>query len=135
MTDAARAKIVNIQRCVRRAREEYETNKAGFKSDYTHQDAAILNVLRACESAIGLANHVVRAKQWGIPAASADAFDRLAEEGAIDAALAERLRRMAAFRNIAIHQYTDLDLDIVVAVLDETLDDLIAFGDAIGKVL
>jgi hypothetical protein len=60
MTDIIVNKIQSIQRCVERAREEYTANPEGVDSDYSRQDAAILNVLRACEQAIDLANHVLK---------------------------------------------------------------------------
>lgn len=60
MNDVAINKIQSIQRCVLRAREEYEAALGGFATDYTHQDAALLNVVRACETTIDLANYVIR---------------------------------------------------------------------------
>jgi uncharacterized protein YutE (UPF0331/DUF86 family) len=69
MNDVVINKIQNIQRSVRRAREEYQANRDGFASDYTRQDAALLNLLRACEAAIDLANHVIRVRKLGIPVA------------------------------------------------------------------
>ena len=46
MNDVVTNKIQSIQRCVQRAREEYEADRAGFAANYSHQDAALLNVLR-----------------------------------------------------------------------------------------
>ena len=66
MNDIALNKIQSIQRCVRRAREEYDASDA-FEADHTRQDAAVLNVLLACEQAIALANHVIKTRQLGIP--------------------------------------------------------------------
>ena len=37
-------KAATIERCIARAREEYNTDPANFATDYTHQDAAILNI-------------------------------------------------------------------------------------------
>jgi len=91
MNDIVINKIQNIQRCVRRAREEYQADRDGFATNYTRQDAALLNVLRACETAIDLANHVIRAHKLGIPVSSADSFKLLRTERIIDTRLAERL--------------------------------------------
>jgi FAD/FMN-containing dehydrogenase len=71
MNDIVINKIQNIQRCVRRAREEYQADPDGFATNYTRQDAALLNVLRTCETAIDLANYVIRANKLGIPVSSA----------------------------------------------------------------
>ncbi len=38
---------------------------------------------------------------------------------------------MIGFRNIAIHQYQNIDLDIVVEVIRNGLDDLLDFAETI----
>ncbi len=131
MNDIVVNKIQSIQRCILRAREELALAGAGFAEDHSRQDAAVLNVTRACEQAIDLANHVVRVRRLGIPVSSADAFDLLARAGIVPRDLAERLRRMIGFRNVAVHAYQELDLAIVEAVIRTGLDDLVALGDAV----
>lgn len=64
MNDAVINKVQSIQRCVQRAREEYQAAGEGFLSDYTRQDAAVLNITRACEQAIDLADHT--AEVWTV---------------------------------------------------------------------
>ena len=131
MNDIVTNKIQSIQRCVLRAREEYGADPNGFAINYTRQDAAILNVLRACEQTIDLANHIIKTYKMGIPTASAESFDLLYKQGVITAELAKNLRRMVHFCNIVIHQYQRLDLTIVQTVIVSGLDDLIQFGDRV----
>tara|TARA_B100000614_G_scaffold161677_1_gene143987 strand:- start:1009 stop:1440 length:432 start_codon:yes stop_codon:yes gene_type:complete len=126
--DVVLAKAQSIQRCVSRAREELTAAGRGFATDYTRQDAAILNVTRACEQAIDLANHLVRIRHYGVPTSSADSFRLLASAGMIDADLAERLRRMVGFRNTAVHQYEEKDLDIAHRVITDGLEDILSFS-------
>jgi uncharacterized protein YutE (UPF0331/DUF86 family) len=131
MNDVLINKIQSIQRCVARAREEYRSDPVGFDTDFTRQDAAVLNVLRACEQALDLANHIIKIRKLGIPTSSAESFDLLRKKSIIDQALSEKLINMVHFRNIIIHQYKDMDLEIVKSVIDVGLDDLILFGDLI----
>lgn len=131
MNDIVLNKIQSIQRCVQRAREEYHTDPDGFPTNYTRQDAAILNVLRACEQAIDLANHVIKTRKLGIPTSSAEAFELLQRQAVIDLPLSERLQNMVHFRNTIIHTYQRMNLDIVTAVIETGLDDLINFGDRV----
>ena len=133
MKDVVINKIQTIQRCVRRAREEYQADRDGFAANYTRQDAALLNVLRACETAIDLANHVIRANKLGIPVSSADSFNLLRAERIIGARLAERMEKMVGFRNTVVHQYTKVDIRIVEAVIVSELDELLAFADTIRE--
>jgi len=122
MNDVLINKVQSIQRCVRRAREEYQKDPAGFSSDYTLQDAAILNVVRACETAIDLGNHVIRVRKLGVPVSSAATFELLKAERIIDGGLADHVKGMAGFRNTVVRQYTEIDLTIVEAVIVTELE-------------
>lgn len=131
MNDIIVNKIQSIQRCVERAREEYYKNPAGFDTDYTMQDAAVLNILRACEQAIDLANHIIKSHKMGIPNSSTESFDLLNKKHIIDRTLSEKLKKMVQFRNIIIHQYKIMDIEIVKNVIKSGLDDLVMFADKI----
>lgn len=131
MKDIVVNKVQSIQRCIRRAREELELAGTGFREDYTRQDAAILNITRACEQALDLANHIIRTHKMGIPTSSRESFDLLERQGVIPNDLAVKLRKMIGFRNTAVHQYQQLNIDIVIEIIRSGLDDLIAFTDAI----
>jgi uncharacterized protein YutE (UPF0331/DUF86 family) len=124
-------KAATIERCVARAREEYTRDPDGFPLDVTRQDAAILNVQRACEAALDLGQHLVRRERLGVPQGARDVFTLLSQGGWIDAALAESLRRMVGFRNIAVHDYQALQLPIVIAVITRHLDDFLLFASRI----
>ncbi|MDP2360555.1 MAG: DUF86 domain-containing protein [bacterium] len=126
-------KIQSIQRCVKRARQERSAAGSGFRVDWTRQDAALLNITRACEQAIDLANHVVRERGLGIPATSAESFLLLERDHVIEATLRRSLAAMVGFRNTAVHQYMELDLDIVDWVITEGLDDVLTFTRLIAE--
>jgi uncharacterized protein YutE (UPF0331/DUF86 family) len=97
MTDVVVQKIQSIQRCVSRAREEYEQAGSAFRDDHTRQDAALLNVTRACEQSIDLANHLVRDEQLGLPSSSAESFELLERAGILAPGLRRRLGAMVGF--------------------------------------
>jgi len=133
MSDVHVAKVASIQRSVKRAREEFSAAGARFAQDLTRQDAAVLNVLRACESAIDLANTLIRERQIGVPPSNRDSFRLLAEAGVIPEDLATRLQKMVGFRNVAVHRYRDLDVDILTSVIRTNLDDLLRFTELIAR--
>lgn len=126
-------KAATIERCVARAREEHGYNPATFASDFTRQDAAVMNVQRACEAALDLGQHLIRRERLGVPQSARDVFDLLARGDWIDADLAEALKRMVAFRNIAVHDYRSLLLAITVNVITLHLDDFLRFTQAVLK--
>lgn len=82
-------KAATIERSVRRAREEYDANPATFPTDFTRQDAATLNIQRACEAALDMGQHLVRRERLGVPQSARDVFELLAQGGWIAALLAE----------------------------------------------
>ena len=83
MNDIIINKIQSIQRCIQLAREEYQFNKDGFLTDYSRQDAAVLNLIRACEQSIDLASHIVKIYKMGIPTNTAEFFQLLQRKNVI----------------------------------------------------
>jgi len=126
--DVVVGKAESIERCVRRIREVYADDECNLREDITRQDAILLNLQRACETSIDLAMHLVRVHRLGAPKESRDAFRLLQEAGHLDPELGERLMKMVGFRNIAVHNYRDLDLDIVHSILTERLDEFLDFA-------
>ena len=117
-----------IERRVLRAREEYGRDAEGFASDFTRQDAAVMNILRACEAALDMGQHVVRRERLGVPQSARDVFALLSQGGWIDAGLADALRRMVGYRNIAVHDDQAPHLPITVSIITTHLDALLRFG-------
>jgi len=129
MDDVVLNKVAIIERCVRRVREEHAGDDRRLTEDITRQDSIILNLQRACEAAIDLAMHLVRVHHLGVPQESHDAFRILSGAGRLPAPLADRLVRMVGFRNVAVHDYQRLNLDIVKSIIAKHLDDLLGFGE------
>jgi len=124
-------KAATIERCVKRAREEYDHNPAGFDTDFTRQDAAILNIQRACEAALDMGQHLIRRERLGVPQSARDVFALPAQGGWIDGALANALKRMVGFRNIAVHDYQALQLPITVNIITTHLDEFLQYSQAL----
>ena len=127
LDDVLLNKAATIERCVQRAREEYNRDPATFASDFTRQDAAILNIQRACEAALDIGQHLIRREKLGVPQSARDVFSLLASAGWVTAELADSLKRMVGFRNIAVHDYQTLQLPITVRIIESHLDDFLVF--------
>lgn len=129
--DVLISKAATIERCVARAREEYASNPASFATDFTRQDAAILNIQRACEAALDMGQHLIRREKLGVPQSARDVFALLAQGGWIDTDLADQLKRMVGFRNIAVHDYQVLQLPITVSIITTHLDEFLQYSQAL----
>lgn len=121
-------KAAIIERAVAHAREEYAAAGERFATDYTRQDAAVLNIQRACEAAIDMGQHVVRRDRLGVPQGTREIFGLLVQARRIEPPLAEALQRMVGFRNIAVHQYQALQLPILIRILETHLDEFTVFS-------
>jgi uncharacterized protein YutE (UPF0331/DUF86 family) len=121
-------KAAVIERCVQRARDEYHQDPATFATNFTRQDAAILNVQRACEAALDIGQHWVRKAHLGIPQSARDVFEILAQHNKIPPALATSLKKMVAFRNIAVNDYQSLLTPILESITREHLDEFLEFA-------
>lgn len=123
-------KLETIRRCIRRINEEYE-DKVDNLHNFTKQDSIILNLQRACESCIDLAMHVISQKNLGIPQSSRDAFTLLNQNNIIDDSLTQSMKAMIGFRNIAVHDYQSMQIEIVKSILDKHLGDFVEFAELI----
>jgi uncharacterized protein YutE (UPF0331/DUF86 family) len=124
-------KAASIERCVARAREEHAAAGAGFATDFSRQDAAILNIQRACEAALDMGQHLIRRDKLGLPQSARDVFDLLAQAGWITASLADALKKMVGFRNIAVHEYQKLLLPVTERILTLHLDEFLQYSAAL----
>ncbi|AXI01033.1 DUF86 domain-containing protein [Sporosarcina sp. PTS2304] len=134
MNDVILNKVTTIERCVNRVHEVYDQNVDNLK-DFTKQDSIILNIQRACEASIDLAMHIVSEKKLGIPKASRDAFKMLQEATIIDESLAGILMNMVGFRNIAVHDYQSIDLEILEAIVEKHINDFKDYTKIVLRVL
>ena len=124
-------KAATIERCVARAREEYANDPQGFGRDHTRQDAAVLNIQRACEAALDMGQHLIRRERLGVPQSARDVFALLAQSHWIDIELSAALKRMVGFRNIAVHDYQTLSLPITIAIITGHLDEFLRYSQSL----
>jgi uncharacterized protein YutE (UPF0331/DUF86 family) len=130
--DVVLNKISVIERCKKRIIDVYDQKPENLK-DYTKQDSIILNIQRACEACIDLAMHIVAQERLGLPQTSRDAFDMLESSSVIDEEIAKRLKAMVGFRNIAVHDYQTINLNILEQIVEKHLEDFTDFTKQILK--
>lgn len=119
-------KYESIERCINRINEEYENNPENLE-DYRKMDAIVLNLQRACEMATDVAMYIVSTRKLGIPQTKKEAFEKLNEKGLISNDMCAKMKGMVGFRNIAIHDYKEIDDGILKDVIENHLDDIKEF--------
>ncbi len=124
-------KKISIERCIQQIQTYYALDHGlPFEKDYLKQDAVGLNLQRACELSLDIANHLIKIKKLGLPQSSKDSFALLQRAGLITDQQMKTLQAMVAFRNILVHDYQKLNLDIMVNVIEHHLQDLLDFANA-----
>ena len=83
------------------------------------------------EICVDISNHIISEGEMRVPVSYADTFKILHENGVIDSDLLDTMAKMAKFRNIVVHQYEEVDAEIVVLILKKHLCDFERFKEAI----
>ena len=126
-------KFSGLEKCINRVREEYTACNGDIKNDILRQDSIILNIERACEQCIDIGQRIIRKKKLGLAKEYRDVFTILSEQKVISETMADHLKKMVGFRNLAIHEYTAIDIDILKAIIENRLEELLEFGRIIIK--
>ncbi len=133
MTDAelVRKKLAFIETCVeelrrlgRPGRLEKDIKEARFV-EHTLQIAV--------QAALDVASHIVADERLGEPRTNRELFDLLRQAGWLSEGLASTLRQMVGFRNILVHGYQIVDIEVVRDILENRLGDLLEFVGAVRK--
>jgi uncharacterized protein YutE (UPF0331/DUF86 family) len=119
-----------IERSIRRVREEYAADPS--LQNITHVDALTLNLERACQAAIDLAMHLVARDHLGMPQSSSDSFRVLAQSKYISEESCRAMVAMTGFRNIAIHEYQEMDMVILSGIAKDGWNSLVTFARETG---
>ena len=120
-----------IETCVRELREL--ARPEAIATDVREARFVEHTLQLALQAALDAASHIVSDERLGEPSTNRELFDRLERAGWIEAPLADALRNMAGFRNILVHGYDAVHLEIVRDVVEHRLDDLLRFADSVRQ--
>ncbi|MSQ27532.1 MAG: DUF86 domain-containing protein [Dehalococcoidia bacterium] len=130
MNDVTLTKKVSLERCVLQVERYYKLETGlPFSEDYLKQDAIAMNLQRACELTIDIANHLIKTKKLGLPQDSRDSFALLQRAGLITVEQTNGLQAMVGFRNTLVHQYQALDMAVMANIIEHHLRDLLDFAN------
>jgi uncharacterized protein YutE (UPF0331/DUF86 family) len=124
-------KLESLRRCLARIRTKLPLTSDTFKTDFDVQDIISMNLTRAVQMAVDIGAHIVSSQQQVTPTSMCETFEQLGQSGVISSDLAVQLKKSVGFRNIAVHNYSTINWDIVQSIVQEHLQDFDAFGKAI----
>lgn len=123
-------KLDSLRRCLERVRRWCPDEAEALTVDVDAQDIVSLNLTRAVQLCVDIGAQVLAHSGAAAPQTMAQTFAQLSQEGIIAPELAERMRRAVGFRNIAIHEYDEIDWQIVHAIATRHLTDFEDFARA-----
>lgn len=106
-----------------------------LKKDRDKRNMILHAMLVSIQSAIDIASHLISQNDLKRPATYRETFDLLGQAGMISEELAGELSDLAGFRNVLVHIYWDLDLDVIYSILQNDLKTLRRFRDEIKEFL
>ena len=104
-----------------------------FLQDLDRQESVLFNLQMAIQNCIDMAAHIVSEEGLGVAGSTSELFYLLEEQGLISRELAERMVQAVGFRNLVVHQYARIDLEVVFRVGRENIEDLEHFARVLGE--
>ncbi|HHT9134082.1 MAG TPA: type VII toxin-antitoxin system HepT family RNase toxin [Candidatus Avalokitesvara rifleensis] len=117
-------KISRSRHSISRLRDKGNVTIERFKNDLDVQDIVLHNFQLAIQGCIDIGSHIISDEGWGVAGSINEIFHILHDKGVINGDSAEKMASMVGFRNILIHEYEDINLDIVYNILHRHLDDI-----------
>ena len=127
-------KLEALIRCVHRIKDQNISTLKELEENLDKQEIIILNLQRAVQICVDIGNHILLDYKTPTPSTMAETFKYLAQNNLISKDNADDLSHAVGFRNIAVHQYEDIDCKIIFSIITSHLDDFKTFAAAIEKV-
>jgi uncharacterized protein YutE (UPF0331/DUF86 family) len=124
--DVLLAKASTVQRCITRISQTLEGDFEKLR-EYDAQDVVVLNLQRAVQAVLDMAAHLGADLHGEVPRTLKEHFRLLGDAEVIDRDLEKRLVAMVGFRNIAVHNYEQIDVHILQSIVEHHLKDLEEF--------
>lgn len=121
-------KLAFIETCVQQLRrlarpEQIENN--------VKEERFVAHTVQIAIQALDVASHIVSDERLGEPRTNRELFDLLSRGGWLLPDLAETMGDLVGFRNIVVHGYEDVDVNILRNIAQDNLEDLLVFAQTI----
>lgn len=128
-------RLNHLAKSVKKLEAWQDTSLEQLESD-EGVDWTVLHGLQICiQAVLDISAHLIAGSGEAVPDQYRSGISELSRLKILPAEFAERIAAMAGFRNILVHQYLDVDMEIVKHILDDRLDDFEAFGQYIQRYL
>jgi uncharacterized protein YutE (UPF0331/DUF86 family) len=127
------AKLEHLQNCLYRLESKNPFSLQDLETNFDLQDIISVNLQRAIQICVDVATYLLSENQQRSPQSMADAFESLAKLGWISQDLKTQFIKAVGLRNVLVHEYDDIQWDIVYTVVSEHMDVFKKFAKAINE--
>ncbi|MDO8512367.1 MAG: DUF86 domain-containing protein [bacterium] len=139
MTEITKEIVVNKLSSLEETLEKLKKYQALSKNEYFADERNELSVERlfqtGLETVVDIARYLIIENKLQKPGEKNSEFEILANSGILSEELAVKLTKAKSFRNVLVHDYLDVDPEIVYENLQNNLGDLEQFVQIISKVV
>jgi len=126
-------KIAHVRHNLSRVRKKSSISLKTLKTDIDAQDIILHNLQLAIQGCIDIGAHVLADQGWGVAGSINETFYTLHDKGVLPLDLQEKMVSMVGFRNILVHEYEEVSLEIVHNITQNHLNDIDEFLLAIVR--
>jgi uncharacterized protein YutE (UPF0331/DUF86 family) len=127
------AKLAELADRVDRIRTHSRPTVGELAADRDALDIVAFNLMLAITVCADIANHLIADEGWPAPQSLAESFERLEQQGVLDAATREHLCRAVGLRNVVAHGYGRVNVAMVHAGATQGLTDLENFAREVAE--
>jgi len=128
-------KLESLRRCINRIETKCPAEATTLVADIDLQDVVSLNLSRAVQISVDIGAHLIAGMEVPPPDTMGQTFDLLAQAGVLSKELAVSLKKAVGFRNIAVHNYENINWEIVHSIAKHHLADFSEFAKIIAEQL
>ena len=126
-------KLESLRRCIKRVEEKTPSRVGRLIKDPDIQDILVLNLTRAVQLCVDIGSHVISTSEEPTPTTMGDVFSALEKLEVVTPATCITMQKAVGFRNIAVHNYQEIDWEIVYAISKNFLVDFRRFAKEIVR--
>ena len=124
-------KLISLNRCLDRIKLHTPATVEALQTDFDAQDIISLNLQRAVQISVDIAAHILTEQLHEQTSTMAETFLALSKHGLLDSHLASRLAKAVGFRNIAVHEYDTLDMNILYSIITNEIGWFYEYADTV----
>ena len=128
-------KLLSLNRCLSRIKLHTPACVETLQNDFDTQDIINLNLQRAVQISVDIAAHILAEQLHEQAPTMAETFLTLSKYGVLESRLASSLAKAVGFRNIAVHEYDTLDVNILYSIITKEIGCFYEFSDTVLRIV